>query len=58
MMYYDLSLIPTNSIEINHLLRNIQEFHYANAAIDYEFKDTNVVAPSEGFQNIKVFMVI
>lgn len=42
-MYYDLSLLPTNMIEVNHLLKNIQEASIIGAAaIDYEFVDSAI----------------
>ena len=34
-MYYDISLLPTNTIEILHLLKTISESAYRAAAIDY-----------------------
>lgn len=34
-MYYDLSLLPTNTIELLHLLKSITEGAYRAAAIDY-----------------------
>jgi hypothetical protein len=34
-MYYDLSLLPTNTIEILHLLKTMGEGAYRAAAIEY-----------------------
>ena len=44
-MYYDLSIIPNNSIETTHLIKSLKESAYCAVAIDYHFKDTLVTAP-------------
>ena len=54
-MYSDLSLVPTNSIDINHLLAHMQEYRVATAAIDYQFRDDLISPqPPETFTRIKV----
>jgi hypothetical protein len=55
-MYYDLSLLPTNTLELNHLLTALQDSAYGTVAVDYEFADTLVTPPPESFQKLKVPM--
>ena len=55
-MYYDLSILPTNILEINHLLTALQDSSYGTVAVDFEFADTIVTPPPEIFQKFKVLL--
>lgn len=53
-MYYDLSLLPGNLIELVHTLRAVTDSAYHAVAIDYEFADTHITPPPESFTKLKV----
>jgi hypothetical protein len=53
-MYYDLSLLPSNLLELNHLLKTIKETAIGAVAIDYEFTDTLITPPPDSFNKLKV----
>lgn len=53
-MYYDLSLLPNNLLELNHLLKTLLNSPFGTAAIDYEFTDTLVTPPPDSFNKLKV----
>ena len=45
-MYVDLSIIPTNKLELTHILKKVKGDPYAHIAFDFEFKDTQIKAPN------------
>ena len=52
-MYYDLSLLPTSTLDLAHLLRSISPSPYCAVAIDHEFTDTLVTPPGDILAKIK-----
>lgn len=53
-MYYDLSLVPTSLLELNHLLSALKGSPFGTVAIDYEFADVLVTPPPESLGKLKV----
>ena len=53
-MYYDLSLVPANLMDLNHLLKKISDSAIKAVAIDYEYTDTVIPALPESFNKLKV----
>jgi hypothetical protein len=55
-MYYDLSLLPNNLLDLNHLLATLKDSPFGAVAIDYEFADVMVTPPPESFGKLKVLV--
>lgn len=51
-MYYDLSLLPTSTIDLHHLLLSLKASSYHAAAIDHEFTDCLVSPPPPSFNTL------
>ena len=51
-MYYDLSLPPTSTLDLTHLLRTLPPT-YCALAIDHSFTDVTITPPPDAFAKIK-----
>ncbi len=56
-MYYDLSLLPANFLNLNHLLTALKDSPFGTVAVDFEFTDTLITPPPEVFTKLKVLLL-
>ena len=57
-MYYDLSLLPANFLNLNHLLTSLKDSPFGTVAVDFEFIDTVITPPPEVFTKLKVLPLL
>lgn len=53
-MYFDLSVVPANLLDLNHLLRGLHESAIGAVAIDYEYCDVVIAPLPESFAKLQV----
>ena len=53
-MYLDLSVVPANLLDLNHLLRGLQESAIGAVAIDYEYCDVAIAPLPDSFAKLQV----
>lgn len=56
-MYLDLSVVPANLLDLNHLLRGLKESAIGAVAVDYEYCDTALAPLPESFAKLQVSSV-